>query len=172
MTTDTFTRQFFRCPHCGKGEQSAEHLSPGTSFGPWYCDLCGGSFVGRIDFEGRIELELRAERKIATFNVLVLKPQAKPVYFVVEGMRFEGGSLAVDDQHESSRYFYEEHSCPTNWLQPVMVFHDGDADPHGLLEFVKGVDATTLPPDQSWGPNDRDAEMVDLIQQSAEEPPR
>lgn len=40
-------------------------------------------------------------------------------------------------------FFYEEHSCPTNWLrQCASVIEDGDNDPHGFLKFVRSVDVS------------------------------
>lgn len=191
MDAVTFTREYFRCPHCGKGEHSASHLGVGQPFGPWYCDECGGSFVGKREADGRIALELRDERKVTTVDVLVLQPQDKPVFFVVEGMRFEGLTVAqrlraaaekvagqpittaIDerDETEHKSFYYESHSCPTNWLKPVMVYHDGDPDPHGLIEFVGFVDSSTLPADESWGPNDRDRAIVALVESATQRLP-
>lgn len=170
-TLRTRTVTVFLCPHCGKGEHSAAHLPAGATFGPWYCRECGGSFSGVIGADGDISLALERERKVPTLDVLVLPPQAKPVYFVVEGMRFTGGRRTVDDEAESKRFFYESHSCPTNWLRPEMLYHDGDADPHGLIEFVRSVDADSVPPDEDHGPNDHDAALVRLIE-SAGAPPK
>jgi len=178
------TREYVLCPHCGEGDFNVSHLESGLRFGPWYCDDCGGSFVGQRQLDGTFEIELRTERKITTVDVLVLNPQDKPVYFVVEGMRFEGVVSVGErlrqaaermtgrptppeeprDEAESKRFFYEEHSCPTNWLEPIMVYHDGDDDPHGLIEFVRSVDSSSLPPDESYGPNDRDRAIVALIE--------
>jgi hypothetical protein len=111
----------------------------------------------------------RQERKIKTYDVLVLKPQVESVYFVVEGMRFNGISrekIGLDEVGHK-HYFYEEHSCPTNWLKPTMVYVNGDADPHGLIEFVATIDASTLPPDQNCGPNNHDRALIELVEQHA-----
>ena len=72
--------------------------------------------------------------------------------------------LTPEEESELAEFYYEEHSCPTNWLKPEMVYHDGDSDPHGLIEFVSRKDADALPPDQDFGPNDFDFAVIDLIQ--------
>ena len=49
-------------------------------------------------------------------------------------------SALETEEQESERYFFEEHSCPTNWLRDcVTVIEDGDPDPHGFMEFVRSV---------------------------------
>ena len=135
------------CPHCEKGTFAIDHLKAignGISFGPWYCNECGGSFDGRISADGNIDVRLRTERRIKTYDLLMLSPQDKPVWFIVEGLRFEDPAKPRDETSEAEHkeYFYEEHSCPTNWLKPEIVYYDGDDDPHGLLEFVTYADAS------------------------------
>jgi predicted RNA-binding Zn-ribbon protein involved in translation (DUF1610 family) len=127
----------FRCDHVLRG--SFRHV------GPWFCDQCGHSFMfERVD--RGIAATPRSERKVTTLDVLALDPQAEPVFVVVEGMRFEGD--AQDDgttEAERKQFHYEEHSCPVNWLRPVLVYAAGDADPHGLLRFVETHDKATMP---------------------------
>ncbi|MRT30868.1 hypothetical protein [Herbaspirillum sp. CAH-3] len=144
MIAATHTKTFIRCPHCDGDEFPVDHILNGTwkrSFGPWYCDTCGGSFRGTKDDVGQIDLELLDERKVQTLDLLVLQPQAKPVYFVLRGMRFEGPKF--DGYPDNKEFFYEEHSCPTNWLRNIQtLIHDDDDDPHGLIEFVRSIEST------------------------------
>lgn len=156
------------CPNCGNADGFAcGHILSGEErreFGPWFCDGCGYSIRGRKTADG-IEIEPTSERKIRTVDVLMLPPQETPVYFVVEGARYEGQRHGGDTpEAEHKRFYYEEHSCPTNWLEPVMVYHDGDSDPHGLIEFVATRDDATFPPDENYGPNDRDRAMIEFIE--------
>ncbi len=38
---------------------------------------------------------------------------------------------------DSQRYYYEEHTCPSNFLGVEKVMDDsGDEDPHGIFAFV------------------------------------
>lgn len=65
-----------------------------------------------------------------------------PVFFVMDHDRYNDGSMDSDEANQShQRYFFEEHSCPTNWLREcVAVIEGGNCDPHGFLEFVRAVD--------------------------------
>ena len=99
-------------------------------------------------------LEKVACRFSKTLNLLALEPHDRLIYFVVAGMRYHE---RPGDDVDSSRYFYEEHSCPTNWIsKTVMISVDGDTDPHGFLTFVRSVPMPTMPGD----PNEDDALMI------------
>jgi hypothetical protein len=84
-----------------------------------------------------------------SFALLKLEGAAKPLYFVMEE-RY--GKPDEEDYQGNRQYFYEEHSCPTNWLPTcVAVIEDGDTDPHGFLTFVRSV---PIPPGYKEDPND------------------
>lgn len=90
------------------------------------------------------------------YHLLVLPPQDKPVYFIVESPDY--------DQTDSQRKFlYESHSCPTNWLNPIHISHDGDNDPHGLIRYVGTRKESELPADKPSHPNDRDQAFDEWI---------
>lgn len=86
------------------------------------------------------------------FDVLRLDPQDKPIFFIVE---------AFDpDQQEASRYYYEEGSCPTNYISRVdTIIIDGDTDPHGLFEFMRSTEELEFK-DRSHDP---EAEWVKVV---------
>lgn len=72
-----------------------------------------------------------------SWSLLTLIGAELSLYFVMEE-RY--GNPAQDDYENGQRYFYEEHSCPTNWLGDcVAVIEAGDSDPHGFLTFVRTV---------------------------------
>lgn len=81
-----------------------------------------------------------------TRSMALLKLEGKdgPVYFVMEHPRYHAPGIEPDPaaaNQEHQRYFFEEHSCPTNWLREcVAVIKGGNDDPHGFLEFVRAVD--------------------------------
>lgn len=64
------------------------------------------------------------------------------MFFVMDHDRYQDREMKTDeDNQHHQQYFFEEHSCPTNWLREcVAVIQDGDCDPHGFLDFVRAVD--------------------------------
>ncbi len=158
------TKTYAVCPACGADAGMVDHLLGQTLETSWYCDSCGQRYRLAFKSDRTVEVTLTNGRKVTTMDVLVLKPQAKPVYFVVEGMRFEGEGDDDKDENESKQFIYEEHSCPTNWLKPVLMSYDGDHDPHGVIEYVCYRDESELPPDENWGPNDRDMALISIIE--------
>jgi hypothetical protein len=176
MSIRTVTSQHAVCPHCDATGGSIDHLlpmHPGLLAGPWYCDTCGGAYSIRVTAIGAVTVEKSPGRKIETRDVLILPPQDKPVYFVVSGMRFEGApwQRPDDDPKEQKRYFYEEHSCPVNWLKPEVVWYDGDSDPHGVIEYVATVDVAAIPPEEDVTPNEHNDALVEIIQRHAAQDP-
>jgi hypothetical protein len=130
------------CPNCGEPAGTVNHILDGMSlrsFGPWYCDECGRSFHGELLANGDIEVHLGDRMKIITLDHLVLYPQDKPVHFLVKGMTFvDADGNRGDPGHK--RYFYEEHSCPTNYIKCEIIAVDDDRDPQGLFKFVATTD--------------------------------
>lgn len=128
---------FVTCPHCNKGEHRVDHCKPGFS-SSWYCDECGGRFHIELHSETKFLLTPLAEKKIKT---LVTLESAGPVRLLVEGMSFTRADGTSDGKEESrAQYFYDEHTCPTNFLGDVVKVidpADGDDDPHGIFAFVK-----------------------------------
>ena len=84
------------------------------------------------------------------YDLMVLPPQDKPVYFIVQT---DDNPKYNSDEH--LKFMYESHSCPVNWLEPVYMVHDGDSDPHGLIRYVGSRKESELPPDEMVEPNDR-----------------
>jgi hypothetical protein len=159
MTIRQRTITYAVCPTCGQDAGVVDHLLGSHTHTTWYCDACGRAYSLQFHPDGQVGITAMRDAKIETTDVLVLPPQAQPVYFVVRGMRFSHNP----DPDGAKQFFYEEHSCPTNWLHPEMVYCDGDADPHGLLKFVSSTDSSMLPPDESCGPNAHDDALVALI---------
>lgn len=128
---------FIDCPHCYNDRYRVDHLfSPDKQvrhFGPWYCDECGGSFSGKV-IGSDVFVEKHDESKRKDKCLVFLKNNN--VMLVVKGMYFDG-----ELNLENERYFYEEHTCPTNYLGVEMVIDtdDGDTDPHGIFEFIGAI---------------------------------
>lgn len=139
----TYTRTFMICPDCGAHTNfSVDHLEAGQSFGTWYCDECGCGYKGNA--AGAATQVQKVESRFSkTLDLLVLEPHDKPIYFVMAGKRYHA---KPGDEYDGKRYFYEEHSCPINWIgDTVMISVDGDTDPHGFLKFVRSIPRPVMP---------------------------
>lgn len=150
----TYTKIFMICPHCGAHtDSSVDYLDVGESFGPWYCDECGGGYQGNAN-GAATEVHKIKSRFSKTLDLLVLEPHDKTIYFVLLGNRYHP---EPDDGYDGKQFFYESHSCPTNWIgKTVMISVDGNTDPHGLLKFVRSVPSLALPDD----PNTEDKIII------------
>lgn len=139
------TKSFIVCPTCDKPtNSSADHLLGNTTdvtFGPWSCNHCGESFRGVVQLDHSIQIEkVGGDRYLPTLDLLVIPPQDKPIYFLRRGRRtFKPGEV-LDDVKDNARYYYNEHSCPTNWMDGFKtIAFDGDGDPHGVIRYVNSM---------------------------------
>lgn len=136
VVTQRVMKKSWLCPDCGEPSSDYTHIKEGGRFGTWYCDGCGAGFYGTIE-RGRPVLLRDKSKKIDTLVLL----RKDDLFLVVKGMRFVGHgkdeTIGANDQ-----YFYEQHTCPTNYLKDVVAVIQGDsADPHGLFEYWNTVDA-------------------------------
>jgi len=134
---NTYTKTYMICQHCGfHTNASIDHLEAGQEVGPWYCEDCGCGF--KVIANGVDSVAIKTDDKfVKTFDLLVLDPQLKPVYFVMSGKAY------MDIDEDQRRYYYEEHSCPTNWIGDAeMIAIDGNTDPHGILRYIRSVNRT------------------------------
>jgi hypothetical protein len=72
-----------------------------------------------------------------TLVLLRLGTPGGPIHFVVEGVKQWPEPFA--EMQDGDRYFYEEHTCPTNFIRVPLIAFEGDLDPHGLFEHVETV---------------------------------
>jgi len=78
-----------------------------------------------------------------TLVLLKIESVEGPIWFVVEGLASYPLATEYDSLVESQRYFYDEHSCPTNYVPVALISHNGDHDPHGVFDLVDAVWMTT-----------------------------
>lgn len=145
--TEIKTKRYFTCPNGCAHEFQVEHLlrkddpcaaAPGTTrtAGPWYCDECGDSW--NIAYgDGNIAVtRSKQPRQIKMHVVLEIPPLQSPI-------RFRITKSTSPEYGENTEYFYESHSCPTNWLGDIDTMEfEGDQDPHGVIRFVNQFPAT------------------------------
>lgn len=144
-----YRQDFAMCPWCDQQSGGrVDHLYDGRlpcDFGPWYCDECRMPFRGTVKAPGDVTLyrdENNKQRFSRSMALLKFDGKDGPVFFVMDHNRYNNGTMESDEENQShQRYYFEEHSCPTNWLREcVAVIDDGNPDPHGFLEFVRAVD--------------------------------
>lgn len=143
-----FTKQktFIVCPTCGEATNGIDHLflpENNVTFpfkSGWYCnnDKCGHHFEFEIGADKQVSWVKKLEDKSpirTVYDLLVLPPQKNPVYLVLKTKDY--GSSRSEEEFRDRHYFYEEHTCPTNWTEKIeSIISEGDDDPHGLFQFV------------------------------------
>ncbi len=131
------------CPTCDNTVATIDHLLTNKysgSFGPWYCNSCGIGVCGEVK-EG-ILISTRSNLSSIKKDVLVLLKhyEIDDLFIVVKGMCF--GNKQEEEQNLA--YYYNEHTCPVNYLGVDKIIYKGDSDVHGLFEYVKHVDYIEL----------------------------
>lgn len=130
------TELYLKCPSCGRHHFIVGHLKPGQKV-TWPCDECGGHFHMECRADGVFIVERLKRRTIRT---LVTLESTGPVRLIVKGMRStddNGNPDPQDDEHDE--YFYNEHTCPVNFLgvEKVIDPASGSEDPHGIFAYVR-----------------------------------
>lgn len=116
---------------------------------------CGAEYRGQVFADGSATVAVTGKREIKVRALLRLKPSAGPILIEVDGIDFLDLGQKVEDVDltESKRYWFEEHTCPTNFVSDVVHLWSGDdADPHGLFELL---DVVPAPPEHHGVPFDR-----------------
>jgi ribosomal protein L37AE/L43A len=157
-TIVTETKTYFNCPNCGERSTSSidhiieyldkpdwkqaiqdRHQYP--TFGPWSCSHCGVGTRGTVYSKDNIALQITEETSVKCWDLLVLPPQKHAVYFIVDAKDYGRGGKGKSVPFEGKEYYYNEHTCPTNWIGQVeRIISEHDEDPHGLFEYVESMD--------------------------------
>ena len=130
----TKTSTYALCPCCGGDVGSIDHLTYGQY--SWYCDGCGNQIAFVLENGQVLSAKSTGDKKIKTLDFL----SNGKVGLIVEGMAFVDKSGKCD--LDSKEYWYNEHTCPTNYTQNILAVVDlsnGDCDPHGIFEYAGSV---------------------------------
>lgn len=140
-------KRYVKCP-CSNDAQlmSVEHLfgsdydKRGEIFtvGSWHCDKCGVGYDITVNRStGQVKMEKNKRTQVMVKFHVLLELDAKTedkIYIVV------ADSYPNDWQSENFAYYYNEHTCPTNFLGRVNLIVEGDDfDPHGVFSYVRHV---------------------------------
>lgn len=143
------------CAACGGDVGTIDHLAEYKELNTtWACKACGVNNDISVR-NGNVVAQTIADEPEYTFKTLSLlqvRGMEPPVRFLVEGIystHDTSGRLTLEELN-NKRYYYNEHTCPINWLGVEKVELQGDLDPHDAFQFLA-----------AWGPGDTDAiEMV------------
>lgn len=161
IKTRSETKTYLCCAKCGGDVGTIDHLAEYKNLNTgWSCDACGvkNEFVvtGGVIVSQTVAAE--PEYTYKTLALLQVRGNEPPVRFLVEGIystKDTAGKLTLEDLN-NKRYYYNEHTCPTNWLGVEKVELQGDLDPHEAFQFLA-----------AWGPGDTDA--IDMVGFDSEE---
>jgi hypothetical protein len=129
-------KHFIECPYCHNSKNRIDHLfneeGKEISWGYWYCDECGGGYKGIV--KGK---EVFIEKTIKRKDDSIIFLKNGNILLAIKGMYFNG-----NHDIENDRYFYEEHTCPINYLKNVEMIinlEDDNIDPHGIFKFITSI---------------------------------
>lgn len=96
-------------------------------------EFSGGKFMPKIEPVAPVKTPI----------VITLQSRTVPVITVkLNSWKYEHSQNDTKEDFESHmQYFYDEHTCPTNWTSEIEEISVGaDHDPHGIFEFVSAED--------------------------------
>jgi hypothetical protein len=140
MRVPTQAKLFASCPCCEDGEWPVGHLKTGTQT-TWVCDCCQSEVrIHRID---EFEVDAEPTGRKATPVTITLESATEPKITVrLNTWKYpHSQNDSPADYAAHQQYYYNEHTCPTNWTSEIaeMIFKD-DHDPHGVFQFVSVED--------------------------------
>jgi hypothetical protein len=128
---------FLVCPNCKESKSRFDHIRIGESAGPWACDYCHWyyRFVRVNETEIEIELTVRRETPV---TVTLRSQTDPPITLKLHTWKYAHSQNDSPEEYAAqSKYFYNEHTCPTNWTREIQqIIFEGNRDPHGVFEFV------------------------------------
>lgn len=138
MLTRAKRALFINCP-CG-GEWRADQLGINQPTS-WACDECHDYY--HIERMGPEEFDLRPTgQKETPVTVTLRSKTTPPITLKLNTWKYaHSQDDSPEDYRMQTEYFYNEHTCPTNWTNEIeQIEFEGDTDPHGVFEFVDVVD--------------------------------
>jgi hypothetical protein len=140
MIVQAKTRLYIPCPSCTDGVWRADQISIGFKTN-WSCDQCQEN----VSVERISETDFRTTptgRKNTPVTVTLQSITEPKITLKLNTWKYaHSQNETLEDYESHERYFYNEHTCPTNWTRGIVeIIFEGDHDPHGVFEFVSVVD--------------------------------
>lgn len=140
-TVQAKLRLYVPCPSCIEGSTRADQL-PINQSANWTCNDCRKSFYIKRLSETDFETYSIAGKK-DTPVVITLESVTEPkITLKLNTWKYSYSQNDTKEEYDHhSRYFYDEHTCPTNWVHEIIeIIFEGDHDPHGVFRFVSAED--------------------------------
>lgn len=147
MKVQRQTKQFVECPICHEHEWRVDQCVGHTEFGPWSCPVCNNYFrfiqlpsLAGDTFE--VEQVDGPNGRQTPVTVTLRSTTTPPITLKLNTWKYGHSQKDTPEEYrENQRYFYNDHTCPTNWFRDVdYIEFEGDTDPHGVFEFISVED--------------------------------
>jgi hypothetical protein len=114
----------------------------------WTCNKCHQvaniKRVSEYDFD-TVPVEGKKDTPVTVTLRSVTVP---PITLKLNTWKYAHSQGLSQEKYEANeRYFYNEHTCPTNWVREIEeIEFEGDRDPHGVFKFVSVEDGHYIDP--------------------------
>lgn len=132
------------CPLCKNHTFGLGHLlkyienSKPYEVGPWECNSCHEHFNFQLYKDKSVKIkQVERDIKYLPFITLLKSTHDNPIYLIVkDNQHVKQG----EDVANYAAYWFNEHTCPTNWIKNVeVIIFEEDTDPHGVFQFVRTI---------------------------------
>lgn len=137
MIVQAKVKLFIPCPSCTAGSWRVDQLfiSQTTSGTCQECrELANIKRISENDFE----VTPVVGKKDWPVTVTLRSVTVPPITLKLNTWKYSHSQEQSQEEYtDNQRYFYNEHTCPTNWVREIEeIEFQGDRDPHGVFEFV------------------------------------
>lgn len=144
------------CPHCLKPASTVDHL-PGMlgdmigyalrvkeplpteiEVGSWMCEECGGHYYTKCSqVAGGFVYSTRKCGDAKGYRTYVLM-NYKGAALLIKAWHYNHNGKEEPFDPMGNEYYYNQHTCPTNWLgvEAVIDTQQICTDPHGLFQYM------------------------------------
>lgn len=112
------TKTYVHCPNCDHQMSVVDHLFKDKikSAGPWSCRKCNLEWLLSLNEDQLTIIQYEGQSKPFAPALALLRTRTSPAIYFIVPVR----SMDPDNVGEN-RYFYDEHTCPTNWINDSTI---------------------------------------------------
>lgn len=141
VSIETETKHHVTCPNCNNHRWSVGHMLHRKKSWEWSCDECYSQFDFNCVDDG---IELTQVPTTSISGAALVKYCGNTIqdqlFFIVEVyFSFDKEGKLDPDWEDNKRYYIQQHTCPTNLISCQAIIHNGDTDPHGVVQYVRSA---------------------------------